>query len=175
SGGEIGIASPLGIAATGTVGNIHVNGTRSLSTGAYYTYNGSGNQISGDGLPATINKLTINNGANLTLTNSVALTKNLIFTSGKLVTGANEVHVKNTSAAAIINPSSSGYVIGNLRRTITSSGTFSFPVGSTSNYELMSTTLTSTTGFTTMVASFFDTDPNDPDYPMTANVNGGDI
>ncbi len=175
SGAEIGIGSSGGITSSGLEGNIQVLGTRTYNSGAYYTYNGTGNQLSGNGLPSTINKLTINNGANVTLTNSVSVSNILTLTNGKIVTGAYEVHVTNTSGSAITGQSTTSYVNGNLRRTITTSGTFAFPVGSSSNYELMSTTLASTKGFTTMVASFSNTDPNDPAYPMTESVNGNDV
>ena len=60
SGATLGITSPDGITLSGTTGNIQT-GTRSFSTGANYIYNGSSVQNLGNGLPSTINNLTIDN------------------------------------------------------------------------------------------------------------------
>jgi CSLREA domain-containing protein len=70
SGGTLGIGDPNGITAsdtTSTGGNIRVSGARSFSTGANYTYSGSTPQVTGNGLPSTINGLTVSNTAGVTL------------------------------------------------------------------------------------------------------------
>ncbi|HEY5140149.1 MAG TPA: hypothetical protein VIJ25_12655, partial [Methylococcales bacterium] len=76
-----------GIASSGATGSIQVGGTRTFSTGANYIYNGSGAQVTGTGLPATINNLTIDNSAGVKLSNT-ALTVNgiMLINSGKLFT-----------------------------------------------------------------------------------------
>jgi hypothetical protein len=61
NGAALGITSPDGITSTGATGNIQVTGTRTFNTGSHYIYNGSSVQVTGNGLPATVNKLTINN------------------------------------------------------------------------------------------------------------------
>src|SRR5439155_4133123 len=66
-GAGLTIGSAAGITAADG-GNIQTSGGRSYSTGANYTYNGSAAQATGDGLPATVNNLTINNSAGVTLT-----------------------------------------------------------------------------------------------------------
>jgi hypothetical protein len=73
SGGTLGIGDPAGIATSGASGNIRVTGTRSFNSGANYIYNGSAAQVPGNGLPATVNNLTITDSAGLTLstTNTV--------------------------------------------------------------------------------------------------------
>jgi hypothetical protein len=73
SGGSLGIGSAAGITSSGATGNIQTT-TRNYNTGANYTYNGSAAQVTGNGLPATVNNLTINNASGVTLTNSTTVT-----------------------------------------------------------------------------------------------------
>ncbi|MEN9522035.1 MAG: hypothetical protein RL065_412, partial [Bacteroidota bacterium] len=61
SGATLGIGSSAGITTSGTTGNVQVSGTRTFNTGANYIYNGTTNQSVGNGLPATVNSLQINN------------------------------------------------------------------------------------------------------------------
>jgi hypothetical protein len=72
SGGTLGIGSANGI-TSGTTGNIQVNGSRSFSTGGNYTYNGSGAQAAGNGLPATVNNFTITNSSGVTLSGNLTV------------------------------------------------------------------------------------------------------
>lgn len=66
SGGTLGIGSPSGISSSGTSGNIQTT-TRTFPSDGDYTYNGVAAQVTGNGLPATVNNLTINNSAGVTL------------------------------------------------------------------------------------------------------------
>ena len=63
AGATLGVISNLGITTTGTNGNIQVSGTRTYTAGANYIYNGSVNQVTGNGL-------TQANAANLTIANT---------------------------------------------------------------------------------------------------------
>lgn len=59
---------------------------------------------------------------------SIAGTLNL--NAGKIITGANRVHVTNAAAASVTAGNSSSYVEGNLKRAFASSGgIYNFPVG----------------------------------------------
>jgi hypothetical protein len=109
SGGTLGIGSTAGITSSGATGNIQVTGTRSFNTAASYTYNGSAAQVTGSGLPSTINNLTINNSAGVTLTNSVSVTGTLALTNGDLITGSNMLTQNGDSTG-------SGDVVGIVRR-----------------------------------------------------------
>ena len=81
NGGTLGIGSTTGIAASGATGNIQTTG-RTYNAGANYVYNGaSGVQSTGNGMPATVNKLTINNSSGANLTNAVQ-TDSLYLTAG---------------------------------------------------------------------------------------------
>ncbi|HXG01097.1 MAG TPA: hypothetical protein VNL69_09925, partial [Bacteroidota bacterium] len=66
--------------------------TRSFSTGANYTYNGTSAQVTGNGLPSTVNNLTISNAAGVTLTTSTSLTGDLTVSSGTFDLGANSAN-----------------------------------------------------------------------------------
>ncbi len=68
SGGTLGIGSADGITSSAASGNIQVTGTRTYSTSANYIYNGSSAQSTGDGLPTTINDLTVSNTSGVVTT-----------------------------------------------------------------------------------------------------------
>jgi hypothetical protein len=109
AGGTLGIGDPAGITSSSAMGNIQTT-TRSFNTGANYTYNGSAAQVTGDGLPGTVNDLTINNSAGVTLTNSATVNGTLNLTSGDLMTGANMLTQNGGSTGT-------GDVVGTVRRT----------------------------------------------------------
>ena len=86
SGGTLGITSPYGITAAGTTenpGNIAVTGARIYDPGASYVYNGSGAQVTGNGLPLTVHSLTVAGTSSLSLSSSpLTLTAGLTINSG---------------------------------------------------------------------------------------------
>jgi hypothetical protein len=67
SNGTLATGNVLGITSSGASGSIQTT-TRSYNTAANYTYNGISAQVTGNGLPGTINNFTINNPAGVTLT-----------------------------------------------------------------------------------------------------------
>jgi hypothetical protein len=109
SGASLLIASVSGITSSASAGNIQVTGARSFSSAASYAYNGSAAQITGDGLPASVNNLTINNSAGVTLSASATVTGVLALTTGDLKTGANTLTQTGTSTGI-------GDVVGNVKR-----------------------------------------------------------
>lgn len=70
SGATLGIGSTAGITTSGATGNIQT-GVRSYSSSAGYIYNGSATQSTGNGLPSTVNRLSIGNSSGVNLTNSL--------------------------------------------------------------------------------------------------------
>lgn len=66
AGGTITIGSTAGITSSGASGNIQT-GSRNFSTGGNYTYNAASAQQAGNGLPTTVNNLTIANAAGVTM------------------------------------------------------------------------------------------------------------
>jgi autotransporter-associated beta strand protein len=107
SGATILIASANGITSSGLTGNIRTAGARSFDAGANYTYNGTYNQLTGSGLPATITgSLSIantgvagNNTVSLTTNNTT--TSKLNLNSGYFAAGTN--WNLNISTGGIIN------------------------------------------------------------------------
>jgi len=158
AGATLMMGHAAGIYATGSSGNIQTT-SRSFNAGAYYTYSGTVAQVTGPGLPATISNLTISNTAGVTLTATTSVSGILTLSSGRLITGSNEIRVTNTASAAITSHSATDYVVGNLRRSVNSSGTYDFPIGTSSNYEFISVTLSGTSGFSTLLATFTNTNP----------------
>lgn len=112
-GGTLGIGAPTGIAVTGSTGNIQMT-NRIFSTQANYVYNGTSSQITGTGLPATVNSLTINNSGSATnstvsLTNSVTITSFHEIDKGIFSLGNNNVTLhSDANATASFNKLGTG-------------------------------------------------------------------
>ncbi len=133
SGGTLGIRSTAGIASAGATGHVQT-GTRSFSTVANYIYNGSTAQITGTGLPAQVNNLTLDNATGLTTTNTVQVngTLSLLQDGGLITTGANSVRV--AAAGSIVGASNLRYINGKLARQYSATGSKAFPVGKGGEY-----------------------------------------
>jgi hypothetical protein len=97
-GAKLNIKSPAGISATGATGHIQVSGVRTFDIDANYFYQAAGPSISGTGLPAVVNELTVASGTTLELSNSVAVIGT--FTNNGEVIFRNEVALNSTSAIA---------------------------------------------------------------------------
>ncbi len=99
--------------ATGINGSITVSGTKTLSTAANYTFNGSTSQVTGALLPTTVNNLTVDNAAGVTFESNKQLT-----VSGTLT---------NTAGSSIVvqsDASNSGSLI--ISGTYSGAGTFTY-------------------------------------------------
>ncbi len=176
AGGGLQLGSPNGITSSGASGNIQVSGTRSFNIGSDYTYNGSSAQQAGNGLPSTVRNLTINNSSSLTLAQNTAVSNVLTLTTGKLYTGSFEIATTSSASGAITGNTSSSYIIGNLRRTVSSSGVYAYPLGTATLYELMTLTLSGTSGFTTVLGNFVNSNPNDTVNSLSSiTVSGVDM
>ncbi|MBX2916170.1 MAG: autotransporter-associated beta strand repeat-containing protein, partial [Cyclobacteriaceae bacterium] len=98
SGAVLRIGSSAGITTSPTAtGNIQVTGVRTFPTTADYAYVGTANQVTGNGLPATVNDLIIANtggGGNntVTLTSAVGISNTLFVNSGIFALGFNNVN-----------------------------------------------------------------------------------
>lgn len=101
SGATIGIGSVDGISSSASTGNIQVSGTRSFSTEANYVYNGSSAQVTGDGLPSTVNSLTINNSAGVMLSNSTIVNGTMTMMNGTF--GLASGQILSYGASGILN------------------------------------------------------------------------
>ncbi len=170
------MGSTGGISISGATGNVQVTGTRSYGINSDYTYSGSSAQLTGNGLPAAVNNLTINNGSGVTLSQSVTVDALLTLSSGIVTTNLYEVNVTNNSTTAISGYTSNKYINGNLRRSTTSTGSYDFPVGTIANYEPLNMNLTGISGATNLLVAFINANPINPSYPLTGvTVNGTTI
>ena len=112
NGGTMIIGNSDGISISGNTGNIQVGGTRTYNTGANYTYNGLTAQITGSGLPAIVNNLTINNANEVTLSNNIEVDGSFTNTTGSIF---------NTSDRSIILFSSSNNNLGTINVNVAGS------------------------------------------------------
>ncbi|MCH6232820.1 MBG domain-containing protein [Cognataquiflexum rubidum] len=84
-GSTLAIAHPEGVKATSTAGGaIQNTGTRTFSEEAEYIYNGTAPQVIGNGLPAVVNGLVINNPTTVTLDRPLKLAVDLKVNTGTL-------------------------------------------------------------------------------------------
>ena len=95
--GTLQIGSANGIASSGSTGNIQTS-TRSFGTSGSYTYNGASAQITGTGLPSTVNNLTINNSSGVTIDADVEVTGTLSLTSGTFTIESGNNLIANTKS-----------------------------------------------------------------------------
>jgi hypothetical protein len=73
------------------------SGTTTLSIEGNYTFNGEAAQITGSLLPDTVNDLTVNNSAGVTLSDDVLVNQNLTITDGSLDLDGNTITLGSTS------------------------------------------------------------------------------
>jgi O-glycosyl hydrolase len=90
--GTLGIGDPAGISLSGASGNIRVTGTRTFNSGANYVYNGMTSQVPGNGLPATLNNLTIANADGLTLNSTYTVNGICTVTPGAWLRGTGRLN-----------------------------------------------------------------------------------
>ena len=162
SGGGLNSGSTSGITQSSASGNIQVTGSRSYNTNAYYTYNGTAAQVTGDGLPTTVNKLTINNNSHVTLTNTASISNTLTFTSGNLITSGDTLIVGTSISVLGAISRTSGHVVGYLKRWIgaTAASNILFPVGTTNYYQGINYTFTvAPSAAGSITATYTATDP----------------
>jgi hypothetical protein len=172
TGGTLKITSPDGITATtaSTVGNIvTTSGARSFGTGGIYQYTGSGAQVPGTGLPATVAGLVVNNAAGVTLSQPVAVSGAFTLTNGLITTSATNTLTIN-AGATISGGSSASFVNGPL--TVKTNGTtpVALPVGKGTAYGPASVTPASATA-STYTAEYYNGANASPDYSNYGTSN----
>jgi len=91
-----------GITSSGSSGSIQTS-SRTFSESANYTYNGSSVQVTGNGLPESVNNLTINNSAGVTLSSSVKINGVLNLTNGELSIGSNTLTLQTSDIPLVRN------------------------------------------------------------------------
>ncbi len=99
-GATLSICDPAGISLSGPTGAVQLTGTRTFADG-YYTYNGTQAQRTGDGLPAQVFQLSLDNPTGLTLTQPLRLAYRLSLLRGDLTTNGHGLTLlsdRNTQA-----------------------------------------------------------------------------
>ncbi|HKA18417.1 MAG TPA: C25 family cysteine peptidase [Blastocatellia bacterium] len=110
-------------------------------TGSTVEYNGSGAQTAPAGF-GVYNNLTINNAAGVSLGGDATVGGLFTLTIGNLNAGANTLQL--TAAATISR--TSGHVLGNLRKTFSATGPFTYTVGTANGYSPVDVNITAGTG-----------------------------
>ncbi len=134
SGGTLGIGSPDGITSSGATGNIQT-ATRSFDTGANYIYNGTAAQVTGNGLPATVNNLTVNNAAGVSLSQPATVNGTLTLTDGRLTLGSHNLTIASNNAVVGSFDANTMVVAdgaGALCKAFPATDSFLYPVGDVS-------------------------------------------
>ncbi|MDP2364029.1 MAG: hypothetical protein Q8M94_09700, partial [Ignavibacteria bacterium] len=148
------IGSALGISSSSATGNLQVTGMRSLNSMANYIYDGNTALITGDGLPATINNLTINNSSGFILSSSTSVSGILDLGNSSLVTNSSTLAVGTSVSNLGSLVLTTGKIIGNFRRWLSNSVVTDalFPVG-TSQLKYTPVTLNNIVGNGTFTVS----------------------
>lgn len=150
SGAGVILGDPGGIEVAGvlaTTGNIRtaITAIRSFSTGGNYTYNGSAAQVTGTGLPTTVNNFTVNNSSatGVSLTSNLTVSSTLTLTDGNIILGTNNLVLDGTTAisgAPALGSAANSFVVTDNTGTFTinnvgtgRTGDVLFPIGYTNS------------------------------------------
>lgn len=137
-----------GTLTTNDYGSIQFTGSESQSY-IYSSGTGEFNNVKIDNIAATPT-VTISGGDMIVSSKGI-----FTFVNGTVVTGSNNLILKNTAASAIGGYDANRYVNGNLRRYITTTITdYAFPIGVADRYALAYLTNNSLTGITYLDAKF---------------------
>jgi len=85
----------------------------SLSTNANYVFAGTAAQVTGSLLPRSVRNLTVNNGASLTLTNSVSVAQIIRLQSGNLTLNGRRLLLRSSVTGTALVDNTGGVVSGN--------------------------------------------------------------
>lgn len=118
--------------------------------------------------------LDLDNPGGLSTGTTIQVQNRLSLTNGIITTGSNEVYTTSPAVNSISGYTFSRYINGNLRRQIASSGSYDFPVGTSTLYELATFNFSSQAGISNIVTGFkllSGTAPN----PGVCTINGSPI
>ncbi len=166
-GGGLMLGDPYGITSTttGTTGgNIRVIGTRSFSSNADYTYNGSVAQVTGDALPSTVRDLTVDNSTGVSLTGDLTVSRILTMNHGNITTSGNDFILSNSVASSLVY--SDGTIIGAFERYVSEIGiNYLFPVGSVARAQSLTSYFIDLASGSLLV-QFIEGDPGNAGLPI---------
>ncbi len=120
-------------------------------------------------------QLDVNNPAGLNAGTMIQVLNQLNMYSGLINTGTNEVYVSTTNVAAITGYGLTRYINGNLRRQVTTVGSYDFPIGTVTQYELANLNIASLLGVNNIIASFKSPSPGAAPNPVLCQINSSPI
>ena len=129
-----------GISTSAGTGCIQVTGTKTYSTGADYTYNGTAVQVTGNGLPVNVDNLSISNSSGVNLSNSTTINGTFDLQQGALAINGNTLTINGAlSRTGAGTGTITGSATSNL--SITGSGAFDDFYFTTANENLFNLTV----------------------------------
>lgn len=168
-----------GSSATGA-GDIYLKGDW-INSGTFLSESGkvvlwgSSSQNIGGANTSDFYDLNINNSSGVTLSKNITVGGTLMLNAGLLTTSANEVDVTNNLTNAINPYSATEYIVGNLRRSVTGTGNYYFPIGTATQYEIGSINFSGMTGISNLLGKFTNSSPGSVPGGLTINgsyING---
>ena len=161
NGATLQTSNPLGLGSNGSI----QTATRSLSASANYTFDGTVAQATGAYLPAIVNNIRISNISGITLTNTVNAAGTLTLNSGNINTGAGTLILSNPLSSSLIY--TTGIIVGRFERYInTTSINYFFPVGTTSQIQLLTINFVNLTAGSLLV-QYISGDPGNSGLPLS--------
>jgi hypothetical protein len=186
NGGTLSIGSPAGLSLSpDSSGNICLKGTRIYNSGSNYLFNGSSAQITGNGLPTSVNCFSINNNLGVTLTNSFQVIDTLKLLSGNLFLCDKNLVIGDT--AVVSGSSADSYVVTDnlgamIYNKMARNTDIKFPIGTSDSYNPVILNYTGTIDtFKATVKSLFDNPPMNSNkvvnrqWIITENNSGGSV
>ncbi|MCU0389716.1 MAG: zinc-dependent metalloprotease [Thermoflexibacter sp.] len=139
AGATLQICSTAGITSSGATGDVQVIGTRTFSNDANYSYKHTLAQNTGNGLPAQVRNLIIDNNVSVTLSNTCGVKELLTLLNGNLISNGNLTLLSSISNQAMVQNNGTSVVVGNvtvqryvpnygLRTTVQGYNYFSAPI-----------------------------------------------
>lgn len=162
-------------------GNLTNNGTYTQTAGALKMAGLTGQALP----PLTVYNFEINDPNGVTLGGNLTITNKLTLTNGKINTGSNVVIISSDNTSAITGYqddytqasfAGSSYVNGTIRRTVSADSSYSFPVGTSTNYELTTLDIHNMIGMNSIDVSFVTSNAGcTSPVPSILDVNGTPI
>jgi hypothetical protein len=145
----------FGVSGDQTKGSVRVGGLRTLSTSGNYILNGAGSfQETGTNMPSTVNSLTVDNAAGVTLSRNMLVDGTLNLAGGLISTGISILTIG--ASGNVINASGARYVEGRLARVFSTTGSQEFAIGKSSVYRPLTLNFTALSGTSTVMAEQFE-------------------
>ncbi|HAP02312.1 MAG TPA: hypothetical protein DCQ93_10360 [Bacteroidetes bacterium] len=149
-------------------GNI-VNNGGYIQTGGTLILNGS----SAQSIPSLFcTNVKIDNAAGVVISGDLTVNGVLNLFNGLISTGGNKIIIINPTAGAVTGFSNSSYVNGKMVRYI-NNGTFDFPIGTATKYELATLTFNNLSPTIFITGEFFSSNTGCSVVPNILNGNGG--